>query len=133
MIKTLQISSELNNIVIVERYIHDLIEELHIRPERANSIMISVLEGVNNAIVHGNKSDRRKSVYLTFSFEENNFTAKIRDEGTGFSPDAIPNPTHPENIEKINGRGVFLMKSFADAVKFNPQGNEVIICFYNVR
>ena len=67
------------------------------------------MEAVNNAIVHGNKSDIKKFVDVQFNLVNNNLQVTVTDEGKGFKPSEIPDPTKPENIELLAGRGVFLM------------------------
>ena len=54
----------------------------------------------------------------------------VTDEGSGFDPDSLPDPTAPENIEKVTGRGIFLMKHLADEVSFSESGNQVELIFY---
>ena len=69
--------------------------------------------------------DRRVHVHVSLGREEGKFT--IRDEGEGFDPALIPDPTDPENLEKVSGRGVLLMQAFMDSVEFNDVGNMVIL------
>jgi serine/threonine-protein kinase RsbW len=80
--------------------------------------MVAVTESVNNAIRHGNKLDKNKSVFLSVNSEENQLKFTIEDEGPGFNPDTLPDPTAPENLDKLGGRGIFLMKHLSDQVHF---------------
>ena len=89
-------------------------------------------EGVNNAIVHGNKLDPEKSVAVACSIDEKNLVFRITDEGPGFDYDNLPDPTAPENIEKPHGRGVFLMRHLADECAFEDDGRIVELTFTNV-
>ncbi len=91
--------------------------------------LISTLEAVNNAIIHGNKSDIKKFVEIKFMLDRKCLKVTVTDEGKGFKPKEIPDPTKPENIESLDGRGVFLMSKLADEIKFNKKGNSVKMTF----
>ena len=93
---------------------------------------MSTLEAVNNAILHGNNSDPGKIVEILISFKNSELSITVKDEGLGFKPEKVPDPTIPENIESINGRGVFLMSRLADKLTFNKRGNTVKMIFKNV-
>ena len=90
------------------------------------------MEAVNNAIVHGNKYDEKKFVNIYILLENNLLKVTIEDQGAGFKPSEVPDPTEPENLENVNGRGVFLMKNLADELEFNKKGNKVILKFKNI-
>ena len=90
------------------------------------------MEGVNNAIVHGNKSIPDKLVDVEFQFKRNELKIKIQDEGEGFRPQDVPDPTTPENLEILSGRGVFLMSHLADSIKFSKKGNIVTMTFKDI-
>jgi serine/threonine-protein kinase RsbW len=132
MYKKIVIKSEVANLRIVEKMIDETTAELHISQDSYGKILVSTLEGVNNAIVHGNKSDPEKNVNIDFKFRNNELKIKISDEGPGFKPDKVPDPTAPENIEELNGRGIFLMSHLADEIKFNKKGNSVTMTFKNI-
>ena len=89
------------------------------------AIRMAVEEAVMNAIKHGNDEDRDKKVYVLFRLNEDEFYAKISDQGNGFCPDDVPNPTEEANLEKTSGRGVMLIKNFVDECKYNSCGNSV--------
>lgn len=120
--------------------------------DQANGIRVSVAleEALNNALFHGNlelKSDLRnssadayqefvkerarsapffaRSIHVRASITPESGTFIVRDEGPGFDPKSLPDPTDPENIEKASGRGLLLMHTFMDSVEFNTMGNEV--------
>jgi serine/threonine-protein kinase RsbW len=90
------------------------------------------MEAVNNAIIHCNKSDIKKVVEIEIKIRKKDLSITVADEGTGFRPDDIPDPTKPENIENITGRGVFLMSKLADNIKFNGKGNKVTMLFKDI-
>ena len=96
-------------------------------------ILVSTLEAVNNAITHGNKSEIEKMVDIEISYKKEKLKITVKDEGAGFIPEEIPDPTTPQNIESVNGRGIFLMSHLADEVKFSKQGNAVTIFFKNLK
>ena len=83
--------------------------------------------------MHGNNSNPEKSVSIEVFFENNALKIIVTDEGNGFKPENVPDPTFPENIEEVNGRGVFLMSKLADEIKYNKIGNEVTMIFKNVK
>ena len=92
-------------------------------------ILIAMTEAVNNAIVHGNKLDSNKMVDVRVSVDGPVLEFRIADEGPGFDFENIPDPTSPENIEKPNGRGVFLMRQLADTCEFEELGRVAILRF----
>lgn len=89
------------------------------------SIRMAVEEALMNAIKHGNESDPKKPVHVILQFSETHFYGKITDQGIGFDPDCVDDPTADENVGKPCGRGVMLMKNFVDTVSYNAAGNEV--------
>jgi serine/threonine-protein kinase RsbW len=132
MNKTFEIESKIDNLRIVEKAIDELLGDLGLAREAYGKIMVSTLEAVNNAIVHGNKGIESRNVKITLEIVEREFVVCIEDEGEGFFPEKIPDPTRPENIENIRGRGVFLMKNLADSISFNERGNMVIMKFKDI-
>lgn len=125
----IQIPSLPENIRIVESFIDNAKDRFHITDDLYGNIMVAVTESVNNAILHGNNSDAKKAVHLTLELIEEKITFKIKDEGTGFDPSSLDDPTAPENIEKIGGRGIFLMNHLSDEVTFSDDGTEVELVF----
>lgn len=93
------------------------------------NILIALSEGVTNAIVHGNKHDLKKTVYLSMQVLPTEVIFAIADEGKGFDFEAVPDPTLPENLEKPNGRGIFLMRNLADTISFEGKGSKVKLTF----
>lgn len=129
MQKTIRIGSAVENLRVVENAIDSLTNDAGISQDSYGKILIGTLEAVNNAIVHGNKSDIKKFVDVQFNLENNNLQVTVTDEGKGFKPSEIPDPTRPENIELLAGRGVFLMSKLADEIQFNSTGNSVTMTF----
>jgi serine/threonine-protein kinase RsbW len=85
---------------------------------------MAVREAVTNAIVHCNHEDEAKKVEVTFNCLEHALEIEVKDQGEGFDPTAVPDPTDPANILKTSGRGIFLMKTFMDEVDWlaRPEG-----------
>lgn len=123
------ILSEITNVRKVETAIDEISNSYRIGSDAYGKILIATLEAVNNAIIHGNKTDNKKAVNVKFNVEGKILTITVRDEGNGFNHETIPDPTAPENIENIHGRGVFLMKRLADDISFNSDGNMVKMIF----
>jgi serine/threonine-protein kinase RsbW len=127
---TLQLPSKLESITTVENFIDNLSEKYNFSEETYANVLTCLSEAVINAIVHGNKQDETKKVYLNLEVVENKrliFT--IADEGSGFDYNNLPDPTSPENLENYSGRGVFIIKKLADQCIFNTIGNELELHF----
>jgi serine/threonine-protein kinase RsbW len=122
-------SSKTENIAIVERLIDEVVETYSIKEDHYGNILIALTEAVNNAIVHGNKLDPAKEVVVRYSADGTTLRFFIEDEGAGFDYDNLPDPTSPENREKPNGRGVFLMRNLADDCAFHDDGRLVELMF----
>ena len=130
--KTIKISipSLIENIKIIESFIDNARENFEINDDIYGNIMISVTECISNAIIHGNQSDKNKLVHLELKLEEELLLFTIQDEGKGFDYNELKDPTAPENIEKIGGRGIFLIKHLSDDVKFEENGTKTVLSFY---
>ena len=84
-------------------------------------------EALTNAVKHGNNSDASKNVQFDCKVSQNTVYVRVEDEGTGFDPQALPDPREPENQMAVTGRGVLLIKHFATRVKWNEHGNVIEI------
>lgn len=126
----IQIPSIAENIRIVESFIDNAKDKFHLHDDIYGNIMIAVTEAVNNAIQHGNESDAAKNVFLKLDLDSSSIKFTITDEGPGFNYRNLPDPTAPENLDKIGGRGIFLMKNLADEVTFNEIGTTTELSFY---
>ena len=125
----LNFSSKIENLVIIEKLIDDLSERYHFSPEVYGNILVAMVEAVNNAILHGNKSNANKNVKVKYEIKDHYITFVVKDEGPGFNIEEVPDPTLSENIEKPNGRGLFLMKNLVDSINFFCNGAEVELKF----
>ncbi len=122
----------MSNVSVVENAIDEITKNAGINKDNYGKILVSVLEAVNNAIIHGNRSDENKYVNVNIVLKNNVLEITIEDEGKGFKPENVPDPTNPENVERTNGRGVFLMKNLADEIQFNRKGNKVKLKYLNI-
>jgi len=113
----------------VEGLIDSACAELALNEDMYGNVLIAVTEAVNNAIIHGNKLNASLSVHVGVYNNEEWVCFSIKDEGDGFDPNTIPDPTAEENLLKENGRGIFLMRNLADEVSFEAQGTVVNVCF----
>jgi len=129
MKREIEIPSKIESISIVENLIDEVSIELSLVADLYGNVLIGVIEAVTNAIVHGNKLDESKVVKIFFNYNSPNLNIRISDEGNGFLFDDIPDPTKPDNVEKPDGRGVFLMKHLADEVTFDKGGSIVNLKF----
>ena len=128
-VKCLKITCCLSRLPEVEDFIDKVVNEFSIDQEIYGNILISVTEAVTNAITHGNQSDTSKDVDLALENEGRKLSFKVKDQGPGFKFNELPDPTEPENILKIGGRGVFLMKNLCDQVLFSNGGSIVELQF----
>ena len=88
---------------------------------------VGLTEALSNAMLYGNDSDPDKRVRIEVAIRVQEVAVRVTDEGTGFDPSTVPDPTLPDNISKTGGRGIFLMKSLMDEVRFNDRGNSVTL------
>lgn len=116
----------------IESFILNTIQkEIKLSEEKKNSIEIAIAEAAANSIIHGNNSNPNKNIFVSISIFQRKIKISFKDEGNGFNPKEIPDPTIPENILKGSGRGLFIMKSLADTVeyKFLKKNTELILSF----
>jgi serine/threonine-protein kinase RsbW len=125
----IEIASKLDRIPEVESLIDKVSEELGLNEDHYGNILIAVTEAVNNAIIHGNKYSDTKKVRVDVKKAPTGVVFTISDEGSGFDFTNLPDPTAPENLEKPDGRGIFLMKNLSDGVMFESGGSKVSITF----
>lgn len=109
----------------VQERIISLAKQLGYGEHDVFAIHLSVEEALVNAIKHGNGLDPTKKVEIEFSGDDDEIWIKITDEGPGFDPCDVPDPTAPENLERPCGRGLMLMKYYMSSVQFGGRGNTV--------
>ena len=124
-----KIPSIKENVSVVESFIENVGEKIRIEEAIYGNVLVSVTEAVNNAIVHGNKEDKNKKVRLGLKQNKKSVRFIVEDEGMGFDHNTLPDPTNPKNLEKVKGRGIFLIKSLSDKTTFKKGGRVVEILF----
>ncbi|MGV3630510.1 MAG: ATP-binding protein [Bacteroidota bacterium] len=129
LIDQIEISAELKNLGLVEQFIDKVCETKSLSEDVYGNVLIAVTEAVNNAIIHGNCFQSDKKVIVLVSEVNMQICFTIKDEGKGFDYNNLPDPTSPENIEKENGRGIFLIKNLSDDMSFDEPGNVIHIFF----
>ena len=129
VVDSLSIASDFNEISKVETLIDNACSNLSVNEDYYGNVLIAVTEAVNNAIQHGNKLQSDLQVDLSVGDKETDFCFNVKDMGAGFDFDNLPDPTAPENIEKVDGRGIFLMRSLAEDVTYDNGGSSVNIYF----
>ena len=126
---SITIPSNVDSITLIERMVDDLSTAHCIDTELYGKVMLAVVEGVNNAVVHGNKLNPEKNVTVIYTIDQEYITFSIIDQGDGFDYAKVPDPTSSENIEKPHGRGIFLMNHLADQIEFYQNGSHIKMFF----
>ena len=112
------ISSALDNLDLIQSLTDSITDFMSFDEDSAHRVGMSVRESVTNAIQHGNKLDSSKKVDICFEMEPDRLSISVRDQGSGFCADNIPNPLNSNNLLKPSGRGIFYMRAFMDEVEF---------------
>jgi serine/threonine-protein kinase RsbW len=118
MVFHVTLSSTPRQITRVETFLKRVAKAIPFDEIQFHKLMVSLTEAVNNAIIHGNKSDPRKKVFITAELLPGWVVLLIDDEGRGFKPEKVGNPLTEENLLRENGRGIFLMRTLMDKVEF---------------
>ncbi len=122
------ITSRFENIEVAERVLRDLCTAAGFSEDDASPLVSALWEALANAIRHGNRNDPRRRVHVALTIGGGVATIAVEDEGPGFDPDAVPDPTKPENLLRANGRGIFFMRQLMDRVEFSrrPDGGTLV-------
>jgi serine/threonine-protein kinase RsbW len=91
---------------------------------------VGLTEALSNAMIYGNGRDPSKRVRVEVFLSRGAVTARVTDQGRGFDPDGVPDPTTPRNLCRVGGRGLFLMRKLLDEVRYNAQGNSVTLVLH---
>jgi len=129
MEKVIKIASRVENLREVEKLVDEVSTACSMSSEVYGNVLIATIEAANNAILHGNKLDEKKNVNILFKWNTKKLELIVTDQGKGFSFWNVPDPTAPSNIEKVNGRGVFLMEKLSDNISFKENGRKVSLTF----
>lgn len=127
IIEKLHIPSNPDQLSLVDEVAQKAAMQMGFTKEQSDDVSIAVTEIVNNAIMHGNLADPKKEVMITFHKLKNSLKIQVKDEGEGFKPEEIDDPTKEENIHKSKGRGIYIVKHLMDSVKFKNSRQGMII------
>jgi serine/threonine-protein kinase RsbW len=105
----------------------DCMQKMQYSEKDIFGMRLALEEALVNAIKHGNGMDPNKQVRVTCRVDEQEARVTIEDEGPGFDPEDVPDPTSEENLEKPGGRGIMLMRAFMSEVTYSETGNEVLL------
>ena len=121
------LTNELAQIRTAERDVLTRLRELAYDDDQLFAVRLSLEEALVNAMKHGNRFDPNRKVRVSYRVSPERVEIRVVDEGPGFNPNIVPDPTVDENLEKPCGRGIMLMRCYMDKVVFSPQGNDVLM------
>jgi len=124
----LSLPSRIDTVATAAAAVAEFVSRSGITQDAAFGIDMAVREAVTNAVVHGNRQDENKTVEVTLKSSPDAVEISVHDQGAGFNPEAVPDPTAEENILKASGRGIFFMRSFMDEVDWliRPEGGTTV-------
>ena len=125
----IEFDSNPQNVSLVEPYVENVARQCHVSEEVYGNMIVALTEAVSNAILHGNCSNEAKKVRVTARQCKRSVTFVVEDEGKGFNPESIPDPTTPDRLLVDGGRGVFLMRCLCNKVNYRKAGTVVEIKF----
>jgi serine/threonine-protein kinase RsbW len=124
-----------NDLRAIEQSVQVLVEHGHrvgFNHDRLRlNLRVGLTEALANAMLYGNRQDPRKRVRVEARLTPDAIAVRVTDEGRGFDPQSIPDPTLPANIMRTRGRGIFLIRRLMDHVEFNEQGNSIMMVLSN--
>jgi serine/threonine-protein kinase RsbW len=122
----LELPSDLRIIEAAVTYLVNRLRTFSFRGSRLNlNFRVGVTEALANAVLYGNKEDPTRTVRVEVSIDNTRVELCVVDQGSGFDPSAVPDPTEPDNLERTGGRGLFLIRKLMDEVEYNERGNAV--------
>ena len=121
--KDLRISSRASDAQKVRQAVLPAVKARGYTADARFAIRLALDEAIANAIHHGNRDDASKSIHIEYEVDDDRVSISIRDDGSGFDPSKVPDPTLSENLQKPHGRGIMLMNAYMSRVSFNEQGN----------
>jgi serine/threonine-protein kinase RsbW len=125
----LEVESNPKNLITIEEFVNYFAVDMNINADKIQGLLLAIIEASTNAIIHGNKSDETKFITIDVAKEDNQLVIRVKDQGKGFDPAKIPDPTETDNLLKDSGRGIYLMRIYMDDLKFNvtPEGTETTL------
>ncbi len=124
----LSLPSRIDTVATAAAAVAEFLSRTGISEDTAFGIDMAVREAVTNAVLHGNRQDENKTVDVTLKSSPDAVEISVHDQGPGFNPEDVPDPTAEENILKASGRGIFFMRSFMDEVNWliRPGGGTTV-------
>lgn len=128
-VTVLTLASDPSNIMLVTQLVDKVCEKYRLSEDLQGSLMISLTEAVNNAIIHGNQLDPAKQVNIHLQRRKDKICIQVSDQGNGFDYNKLPDPTCPEHICNCGGRGVYLMNELCEKMEYIDGGSTVKMQF----
>lgn len=128
--KELIIQSSVKNLPDAIKFVEKESRKAGMSKDDVLNFSIVASEAINNAIKHGNKLNESKKVVIQTIYGKKALCLSVMDEGEGFNPASVQNPLSPENLERQTGRGIFIMRSLSDKVKYKFRGTGTEICIF---
>jgi serine/threonine-protein kinase RsbW len=129
---SLELPNDLRTIDRAVQYLMDRSSEAGFDPDRLRlNFRVSLTEALANAMLYGNCRDPRKKVLVQADIDAACVRVQVTDEGRGFNPASLPDPTSPDNRRRTGGRGIFLIRKLMDSVEFNDRGNSITMILLN--
>jgi serine/threonine-protein kinase RsbW len=122
-----RLTSDFDSLEQVDQMVDELTKAANLSEEAHGALLLSLSEAVTNAIMHGNKQDSSKWVYVRAVKNGHDLEVTIEDEGDGFNPDMLPSPVESDNLLRQGGRGVYLMKMYCKDVRFSKGGRALTL------
>jgi serine/threonine-protein kinase RsbW len=124
----LSLPSRIETVAKAAAAVSEFIGRSGISEDAAFGIVMAVREAVTNAVLHGNRQDENKTVDIVLKSSPDAVEISVHDQGPGFNPEEVPDPTVTENIMKTSGRGIFFMRTFMDEVDWliRPEGGTTV-------
>lgn len=128
---SLALPSDRASIAAVAPFLHAIAEVHRLGTRRLHDLLVALTEAVNNAMIHGNHLEYEKEVRIDIRTTPTEVLVAVRDQGSGFDPEAVPDPRSPERLLAEGGRGVFLIRHLADNAEFHPTpaGTTVVLTY----
>lgn len=127
--KELTLPSTFEAIEQLESFVKELQQWAQFNDDNFGRIMLTLSEAVTNAVVHGNKENPEKKVFIKAILKDRTLQISVKDQGEGFDPGDLSDPLKEENLLKEGGRGVYLIKQYADDMQFFENGTKIIMTF----
>lgn len=128
----LELPNDLRAIEAAVNYLIDRAQEVGFNKERLRlNLRVGMTEALANAMLYGNCRDPRKRVRIDAKLASGSLTIRVTDEGRGFNPATVGDPTIGRNRLRASGRGIFLIRKLMDRVEFNERGNSITMVLYN--